>query len=143
MDPKPWLDRLREQAPEPEDRDDEDEGSETRSRQVANRQDRGDGQPAGTVTAADWDKLAQCESGGNWSIDTGNGYSGGLQFALETWTAFGGTEYAPTAGQATRERRWRSPTRFSPSRAGQRGLPAPAEPTRNCGSSSQHRRAPS
>lgn len=102
VDPKPWLDRLREQAPDSESRDD-DEGSDTRSRQVSNRQDRDAGQPAGTVTAADWDKLAQCESGGNWSIDTGNGYSGGLQFALETWTAFGGTEYAPTAGQATRE----------------------------------------
>ncbi|WP_151640367.1 resuscitation-promoting factor [Corynebacterium sp. 11A] len=50
-----------------------------------------------------WDQLAQCESGGNWSINTGNGYSGGLQFAPSTWQAYGGGEYAPTAGQATRE----------------------------------------
>ena len=38
-----------------------------------------------------WDRLAQCESSGNWSINTGNGYSGGLQFARKTWLAFGGT----------------------------------------------------
>ena len=50
-----------------------------------------------------WDQLAQCESGGNWAIETGNGYSGGLQFADSTWAAYGGTEYAPRASQATRE----------------------------------------
>lgn len=50
-----------------------------------------------------WDSIAQCESGGDWSINTGNGYSGGLQFAQGTWDAFGGGEYAPTASQATRE----------------------------------------
>jgi hypothetical protein len=38
-----------------------------------------------------WDKIAACESGGNWSINTGNGYYGGLQFSLATWRAFGGT----------------------------------------------------
>ncbi|MFP5334090.1 MAG: transglycosylase family protein [Actinomycetes bacterium] len=40
-----------------------------------------------------WDRLAQCESGGNWSINTGNGYYGGLQFSLQTWRAYGGTGY--------------------------------------------------
>ncbi|HSI92260.1 MAG TPA: ubiquitin-like domain-containing protein [Jiangellaceae bacterium] len=40
-----------------------------------------------------WDRLAQCESGGNWSINTGNGYYGGLQFSLGTWQAYGGTGY--------------------------------------------------
>ena len=50
-----------------------------------------------------WDALAQCESGGDWSIDTGNVYSGGLQFHPQTWTAHGGGQYAPTAGQASRE----------------------------------------
>lgn len=50
-----------------------------------------------------WDAIAQCESGGNWSIDTGNGFSGGLQFHPQTWTALGGAAYAPTAAQATRE----------------------------------------
>jgi uncharacterized protein YabE (DUF348 family) len=38
-----------------------------------------------------WDRLAQCESGGNWAINTGNGYYGGLQFSLSTWQAYGGT----------------------------------------------------
>jgi uncharacterized protein YabE (DUF348 family) len=40
-----------------------------------------------------WDRLAQCESGGNWSINTGNGYYGGLQFSLSTWRAYGGSGY--------------------------------------------------
>jgi resuscitation-promoting factor RpfA len=50
-----------------------------------------------------WDKVAQCESGGNWAINTGNGYYGGLQFSAGTWKAFGGTEYATTANKASRE----------------------------------------
>jgi len=48
---------------------------------------------AGTASAAPdsaWDKLAQCESGGNWSINSGNGYYGGIQFNASTWHAFGG-----------------------------------------------------
>ncbi len=49
-----------------------------------------------------WDRLAQCESSGNWSINTGNGYSGGLQFAPATWRGFGGAEFAPAAHQASR-----------------------------------------
>jgi resuscitation-promoting factor RpfB len=40
-----------------------------------------------------WDQLAQCESGGNWAINTGNGYYGGLQFSLSTWRAYGGRGY--------------------------------------------------
>ncbi|MFI6870390.1 transglycosylase family protein [Nocardia sp. NPDC050406] len=61
---------------------------------------------AGNASAApdsDWDRLAQCEAGGNWGINTGNGYQGGLQFSPSTWTAHGGGEFAPTANQATRE----------------------------------------
>jgi len=49
---------------------------------------------AGTATAAPesaWDKLAQCESGGNWKINTGNGYYGGIQFNASTWRAYGGS----------------------------------------------------
>jgi hypothetical protein len=60
----------------------------------------------GNAEAADsgvWDRIAQCESGGNWHINTGNGYYGGLQFSAGTWRAYGGTAYAPTADQATRE----------------------------------------
>jgi resuscitation-promoting factor RpfB len=40
-----------------------------------------------------WDQLAECESGGNWAINSGNGYYGGLQFSLSTWQAYGGTGY--------------------------------------------------
>ncbi|MBL1107717.1 LysM peptidoglycan-binding domain-containing protein [Streptomyces sp. 5-8] len=59
----------------------------------------------GNAAAADngvWDRIAQCESGGNWHINTGNGYYGGLQFSASTWRAYGGTAYAPTADQASR-----------------------------------------
>ncbi|NUP58856.1 MAG: LysM peptidoglycan-binding domain-containing protein, partial [Pseudarthrobacter sp.] len=45
---------------------------------------------AATPTST-WDALAQCESGGNWSTNTGNGFSGGLQFTSSTWAAYGGT----------------------------------------------------
>ncbi len=38
-----------------------------------------------------WDRLAECEAGGNWAINTGNGYYGGLQFSLSSWRAVGGT----------------------------------------------------
>lgn len=61
---------------------------------------------APTASAApdsDWDRLAQCEAGGNWAINTGNGYYGGLQFNAGTWNAYGGQQYAATANQATRE----------------------------------------
>lgn len=50
-----------------------------------------------------WDALAQCEAGGNWAINTGNGFSGGLQFTPSTWLAFGGGQYAPAAHLASRE----------------------------------------
>lgn len=49
-----------------------------------------------------WDRLAQCESGGNWSINTGNGYYGGLQFSLGTWAGYGGTAYAARPDLASR-----------------------------------------
>jgi hypothetical protein len=61
---------------------------------------------AGTANAAsdsDWDRLAQCESGGNWGINTHNGYQGGLQFSPGTWVANGGGQYAATADGATRD----------------------------------------
>ncbi len=48
-----------------------------------------------------WDRLAQCESGGNWAINTGNGYYGGLQFSLGTWRAYGGTGYPHQHSRAT------------------------------------------
>ena len=59
---------------------------------------------AGPASAAthDWTGVAQCESGGNWSINTGNGYFGGLQFSQSTWDAFGGAAYATRADLAAR-----------------------------------------
>ncbi|QES51902.1 ATP/GTP-binding protein [Streptomyces venezuelae] len=57
--------------------------------------------PAHAASVATWDKVAQCESGGNWSINTGTHY-GGLQFSASTWRAFGGEAYAPYAHQATK-----------------------------------------
>lgn len=50
-----------------------------------------------------WDDLAQCESGGNWAINTGNGYYGGLQFSHATWHGYGGGDFAEYPHEATRE----------------------------------------
>ncbi|GGB47876.1 hypothetical protein GCM10011492_43860 [Flexivirga endophytica] len=52
--------------------------------------------------AAMWDRIAQCESGGNWAINTGNGYYGGLQFDIGTWLGAGGGSFAPRADLASR-----------------------------------------
>ncbi|MFF3861640.1 transglycosylase family protein [Streptomyces sp. NPDC002209] len=57
---------------------------------------------ASAATAGEWDRVAQCESGGNWSINTGNGYYGGLQFSSSTWAAYGGKAYAAQANQASK-----------------------------------------
>lgn len=62
----------------------------------------------GTAAYADpsadqWAALRMCESSGNYAINTGNGYYGGLQFSASTWRAYGGEAYAPYAHQATRE----------------------------------------
>lgn len=59
-------------------------------------------QPAAASSGVNWDAIAQCESGGNWSIHTGNGYAGGLQFSRSTWKAYGGKKYASSAHQASR-----------------------------------------
>jgi hypothetical protein len=53
-------------------------------------------------SAHDWDAVALCESGGDWSINTGNGYYGGLQFSSSTWLSYGGGAYAPRADLATK-----------------------------------------
>ena len=58
---------------------------------------------ASAAPVSEWDRLAQCESGGNWHINTGNGYYGGVQFSRSTWLGFGGGQYAPRADLATRE----------------------------------------
>ncbi|TVS89778.1 transglycosylase family protein, partial [Mycobacterium helveticum] len=58
---------------------------------------------AAAATDGEWDQVARCESGGNWAINTGNGYQGGLQFSQGTWAAHGGSDYAPAAQMASRE----------------------------------------
>lgn len=55
--------------------------------------------PGGDV----WDRLAKCESGGNWAINTGNGYAGGLQMDPPFWRSYGGLAYAPSPNLASRE----------------------------------------
>ena len=75
----------------------------TKARPTATR-DAGNTSGAGINLAneAMWDRIAQCESGGNWSINTGNGYYGGLQFATASWLANGGDDFAPRADLASR-----------------------------------------
>jgi resuscitation-promoting factor RpfB len=71
-----------------------------------------------------WDRLAACESGGNWQADTGNGYYGGVQFDRQTWRANGGTDYAPTASQASREEQIAVAQKVRDSRGGYGAWPA-------------------
>jgi LysM repeat protein len=63
----------------------------------------GPAQAANAASSVNWDAVAQCESGGNWSINTGNGYYGGLQFSQSTWNGYGGKQYAARADQASRD----------------------------------------
>jgi len=57
---------------------------------------------ASAASVDTWDAVAQCESGGNWSINTGNGYYGGLQFSYSTWLAYDGDDFAQRADLASR-----------------------------------------
>lgn len=59
--------------------------------------------PAYASGSSVWDRIAACESGGNWAINTGNGFYGGLQFTSSTWLGYGGGAYAPSANLATRD----------------------------------------
>lgn len=59
--------------------------------------------PASAATASEWDEVAKCESSGNWAINTGNGFYGGVQFTNSTWAAYGGTAFAARADLATKE----------------------------------------
>ena len=58
---------------------------------------------AAAATDGEWDQVARCESGGNWGINTGNGYHGGVQFSASTWASHGGGQYAPSAELATKD----------------------------------------
>jgi LysM repeat protein len=57
---------------------------------------------AQAASSVNWDAIAQCESSGNWHINTGNGFFGGLQFTQSTWAGYGGLQYAARADLATR-----------------------------------------
>ncbi len=59
--------------------------------------------PASAASDSTWDDLAECESGGDWDTNTGNGYYGGVQFSQSTWEGFDGTEYASRADLASRD----------------------------------------
>ncbi|WP_052442650.1 transglycosylase family protein [Streptacidiphilus neutrinimicus] len=77
-------------------------------------------------SGVDWDKIARCESGGDWAINTGNGYYGGLQFNQATWRAYGGLAYAPRADLADKNQQIAIASHL----AGRRGL----QPWPVCGS---------
>ncbi|HZG92420.1 MAG TPA: transglycosylase family protein [Pseudonocardia sp.] len=68
---------------------------------AAEEVDTADGVAPAVSDEATWERLAQCEATGNWSINTGNGYYGGLQFDARTWKAYGGDAYAPLPHQAS------------------------------------------
>jgi uncharacterized protein YabE (DUF348 family) len=71
-----------------------------------------------------WDRLAQCESSGNWHINTGNGYHGGVQFDRRTWRAYGGAKYAATADKASREEQIAVAQKVRDARGGYSAWPA-------------------
>ena len=71
-----------------------------------------------------WDRIAACESGGNWSMNSGNGYYGGLQFNRQTWQAHGGQRYAALPHQASREQQILVAKQLRDARAGYGAWPA-------------------
>ncbi|WP_304502042.1 resuscitation-promoting factor [Brachybacterium sp. FME24] len=109
-EPEPETETEAEPEAQPEKKESETKSSDdsrsgsTSSRSSERSSSGNSGASAPSVSGGSvWDRLAQCESGGDWSINTGNGFSGGLQFTKSTWLAFGGGDYAPVAHQATRE----------------------------------------
>lgn len=71
-----------------------------------------------------WDRLAQCEATGNWAVNSGNGYYGGLQFDAGTWRAYGGTDYAPLPHQASRDEQIAVASKVRDDRGGYGAWPA-------------------
>jgi len=109
---------------------------------------------ASAASVSTWDAVAQCESGGNWSINTGNGYYGGLQFSQSSWEAAGGLKYAARADLATKDQQiavaevllsMQGPGAWSCASAGglTAGGPAPAVNTGSSSSSSGSSSTPS
>jgi hypothetical protein len=86
---------------------DEQRRIEEEARRQAEEQARREAEAAAAAAERDrmWERLAQCESGGNWSINTGNGYYGGLQFSLSSWQWVGGSGYPHNATRAEQIRR--------------------------------------
>lgn len=106
---------------------------------------------ASAASVSTWDKVAQCESGGNWSINTGNGYYGGLQFSNSSWAAAGGTQYAPRADLASKSQQIaaaekllaiQGPGAWSCAGAGNLTAGGPAANVDTSGSSAQTKSAP-
>ena len=58
--------------------------------------------PAQAATTRTWNRIAHCESGGRWHINTGNGYYGGLQISASTWRAYGGRHFAYLPNRASK-----------------------------------------
>ena len=82
-------------------------------------------QPAPDTRAGSvWDRLAQCESGGNWAINSGNGYYGGLQFNRGTWVSHGGRDFAAYPHRASREEQISVATSLRDARGGYGAWPA-------------------
>jgi hypothetical protein len=101
-DPAPSGDPGAENAQQPTDQTADDQ--QPAGEQAADQEARSIADPPKDSSAdAPWTQLAQCESGGNWATNTGNGYYGGLQFDASTWKAYGGDAYAPTADKATQD----------------------------------------
>ncbi|WP_052362781.1 transglycosylase family protein [Gordonia alkanivorans] len=97
VDPMPWLSKFKASARTP------DSPRGPPATNLGSTDGPGTTTPPGVVSKADWQKLAQCESGGDWKIDTGNGFSGGIQFTPSSWAAAGGTEFAAAAHLASPE----------------------------------------
>ncbi|MEO9137444.1 MAG: transglycosylase family protein [Jatrophihabitans sp.] len=83
----------------------------TKARPQPTRQSNGP-QPTLQSNGLNWDAMAQCESGGDWHINTGNGFYGGVQFDSGTWLSNGGGQYAPRADLASREQQIAVATRL-------------------------------
>jgi uncharacterized protein YabE (DUF348 family) len=91
-------------------------------------EDAGGGATAPAVSdSATWNKLAKCEATGNWAINTGNGYYGGLQFDAGTWKAYGGTAYAALPHQASPEEQMAVASKVRDDRGGYGAWPACAK----------------
>jgi uncharacterized protein YabE (DUF348 family) len=91
-------------------------------------EDAGGGATAPAVSdSATWNKLAQCEATGNWAINSGNGYYGGLQFDAGTWKAYGGTAYAPLPHQASSQEQMAVASKVRDDRGGYGAWPACAK----------------